>query len=217
LHVQNAAAVSEPVFEKRAGPSNPYDVIRTTGAIAIGDLTGVQAFTGAVISFACETPTPAFSRGPDLFVSSFSRTGDGLVDVVLADNDGALNLWENTGTVLTPAFEQRDGASNPFTGVQVEYSPQITLVDTNGDGLLDIVSGDAYGYNTWLVNNGTKTAPSFRAIEAAANPFKGKPFGARAHTHTHTHTHRQTHTHTGDYYGTGSALALGGRWFLLRF
>ena len=94
--------------------------------------------------------------------------GDGHLDLALGTGDGNIRVWYNSGTNTWPT--ESLGRDNPFKSIDVGNSASPNLVDLNGDGFLDLVSGrqetgDIY---VWF-NDGTNAWPT-RAT-GAANPF----------------------------------------------
>ena len=63
-----------------------------------------------------------------------SLAGD--LDLVVGDDGGKLNYFENTGTSTASAFVARTGSANPFDGIDVGYSSAPALGDIDGDGTL---------------------------------------------------------------------------------
>jgi hypothetical protein len=102
--------------------------------------------------------------------------GDGLLDAVIGTQDGTLHYLKNTGTASAPAFVEQIGAANPFNAIHTNILPSPTLVDLNGDGLLDVVLGTSTdGALHYFKNVGTAAAPLFTEQTGAANPFNGIP------------------------------------------
>ena len=63
-----------------------------------------------------------------------SLAGD--LDIVLGENHGDLNYFENTGTSTAPAFVQRTGSANPFDGIDIHTRSAPALGDLDNDGTL---------------------------------------------------------------------------------
>jgi len=92
--------------------------------------------------------------------------GDGLPDLIAAGNDNRLRYYANLGTRNSPVFgsyaivqENDDGA---FALPGHVYG-LIDIADWDGDGLLDLLTGDFEGELTWYRNTGDTRLPLFGA------------------------------------------------------
>ncbi len=121
---------------------------------------------GTMIAAENEVSMPAFA---DL-------DGDGDQDLISGSNYGDFLFYENVGTDTAPMFA--DLVSNPFGLDSVFYLSFPELVDLDGDGDFDLLSGEAYynpvtdenyGNFVFFENTGTATAPAFAA--PVTNPF----------------------------------------------
>ena len=95
--------------------------------------------------------------------------GDGRLDLVSGESYGTLRAWRNTGGGFTPLT----GSANPFSGIDVGAVSRPSFVDLDGDGRLDLVSGEVYGTLLAWRN----TASGFIALTGSANPFSGIDVG----------------------------------------
>ena len=91
---------------------------------------------------------------------------DGDMDLLSGVSFGFIFYFQNTGSASAPAFVA--GSPNPFGLADVGQVAMPTFVDLDGDGDLDIVSGEGYGNFLYFENTGT-SAPAFAA--ASSNPF----------------------------------------------
>ncbi len=105
--------------------------------------------------------------------------GDGDRDALVGSSDGNLRLFENTGSVKTPAFAAP--STNPFGLADVGASSQPTLVDVDDDGDLDACVGEATGKVLVFRNDGSATSPAFAS--PAINGFGLAAFGNHAAPH----------------------------------
>ena len=106
---------------------------------------------------------------------------DGLPDLIIATYDlhivsgvpthlGQVLYYENTGSTTQPSFTQRQGSANPFEALfgSSGLMADITIVDTNSDGLLDAYFISKNKPLQYFENTGTKTHPF---MTLGVNPF----------------------------------------------
>jgi hypothetical protein len=106
---------------------------------------------------------------------------DGDLDLFIGQANGTVLFYRNTGSSKAATFTA-DAA--PVEGVRAGRRAAPTVIDVDGDGLLDLVVGqENTGALTVFRNAGTRTAPRFVAHEtpsalAAPQPPVGVPFFA---------------------------------------
>ncbi len=103
--------------------------------------------------------------------------GDGDLDAVVGESQQALHYFANTGTSTAPAFVERTGTANPFSGLAVSTYGSPALADLDGDGDLDAVVGNDDGCLRTFANTGSSTAPAFAELTGTANPFAAVDVG----------------------------------------
>lgn len=133
------------VFTEQTGANNPFDGIIAETANGGDDYVGYYA-----------TPTFADIDGDgdcDLVFGAYYTTGD---------NNGFF-YYENNGGVFT----ELTGAANPFLDIADETYTAPVFVDIDGDGDLDLISGNEAGEIEYFENiGGTYTVQT-----GANNPF----------------------------------------------
>jgi hypothetical protein len=119
--------------------------------------------------FAAPQQDPFGLSNPSTFVTPAvtDLDNDGDLDVLIGDNYGVLNYFENTGTASAPAFEAP--VANPF-GLSSTYEYALPeFADLDNDGDLDLMVGDYNGNFQYFENTGTASIPAFTA--PVQNPF----------------------------------------------
>ena len=111
--------------------------------------------------------------------------GDGDLDLVAGSVSNGFDYFENTGTATSPTFVLRTGTQNPLNNYVVDNSePEYpiywdavnnysapALGDWDGDGDLDLISGNDSGRGTTCFENiGSDTTPEFVRLDE--NPFR---------------------------------------------
>lgn len=90
-------------------------------------------------------------------------TGDGLPDLIATGNDNLLRYYSNTGGRGSPEFATYIAAQGDGGVLTLPSSVggRMEIADWDGDGLLDLLTGDFHGVITWYRNTGTPGTPVF--------------------------------------------------------
>ena len=82
------------------------------------------------------------TRGTNTTPSFGDLDGDGLIDLVIGEASGTINLYRNVGTKTSPKFEL---VSDNFQNIKVGRRSAPVLADMDGDGHVDMLIGNAEG------------------------------------------------------------------------
>lgn len=139
----------------------------------------VPNFAGASTNpFSLSTvSTPGYPPG-SISNSFGDLDNDGDFDLLVQHyGDGEYVYFENIGTASVPNFAAAQ--YNPFslTSLGGTTYPNVTLVDLDNDGDLDVISGEYFGDFKYFQNTGNSSSPSFVAVET--NPFSLTDIGNR--------------------------------------
>jgi hypothetical protein len=91
--------------------------------------------------------------------------GDGDFDLIVGTDSGKLLVRTNTGTPKSPQFSpsvRKFNGRGGEAGFPAGYAMPV-VVDWDGDGVWDLVSGGKDGSVWWMRNEGTAKEPSFTA------------------------------------------------------
>jgi uncharacterized protein (DUF2141 family) len=189
-YFENTGTASAPVFTGRTGAANPFNGVDVgfRSAPSFADLDGdgdLDALVGAsdgVLHYFENTGTVSAAvftartgaanpfNGVNVGLRSAPTfadlDGDGDLDALVGEYDGILNYFENTGTASAPVFTARTGDANPFNGVDVGGYFTPTLADLDGDGDLDLLSGEGDGILNYVENTAVR-GPAITVVVTA--------------------------------------------------
>ena len=126
---------------------------------------------------------------PTIFWADLDNDDD--FDAVIGGKLGWFLYYENIGDENTPNLVVRTGAANPFNGLRVDgadegngliqYESSPLLIDWDGDGDLDLFSGNQISTVQYFENIGSASNPNFVERTGSANPFDGVIFSEDSH------------------------------------
>ncbi len=93
--------------------------------------------------------------------------GDGDMDLLVGEDYGAMQYFENTGSASNPQFAAPQ--ENPFGLVSTYEYAFPAFADLDGDGDMDLLVGEYYGAMQYFENTGSASNPQFAAPQE--NPF----------------------------------------------
>ena len=196
-YYENTGTASDPVYTERSGTANPLNGIdvNLNAAPTFADIDGdgdqdlvvgedqgalfyyENTGTASAPTYTARTGTANPFNGINVMIHSAPTfadiDGDGDPDLVVGEEDGVLNYYENTGTASTPTYTARAGTANPFNGIDVGLRSAPTFADIDGDGDQDLVVGEFIGTLRYYENTGTASDPVYTERSGTANPFNG--------------------------------------------
>ena len=135
----NVGSYSKPVFVDFDGDSDKDLVVGSSdGTLRYYRRDGFTTYTPLTGG---SNPFNGISVGYFSAPALADLDGDGDMDLVVGASSGVLRTFENTGS----GFDELTGSDNPFDGVFLPSHSTPTFGDFDGDGDLDLVTGDYYG------------------------------------------------------------------------
>ena len=148
------------------------NVVDGAGQVLGGGIGPLSALTGTA------NPFNGFNVGSFSAPAFVDLDGDGDLDLVSGGYNGTLLAWRSTGTSAAPVFTALSGSANPFNGIVTGFFSTPAFLDLDGDGDLDLVSGQPDGMLLAWRRDGSGAAPVFTALTGTANPFNGVDAGS---------------------------------------
>ncbi len=199
--LENTGPPGMPAFTLRTGAANPLDGF-DVGAFArpgMGDVDGdrdLDVIVGSqsngfdyfenvgttqdaqfALRLGADDPIPSgvgFSASAGLG----DVDGDGDLDLVSGSLGGEFHFFENA--IVEPAPRARLRSEDPLDAASVSSDARPALGDLDGDGDLDLVTGEFAGTFSVFENTGHAVAPIFTELTGAESPLDGEDVGFAA-------------------------------------
>ncbi len=187
---ENLGTSTSPAFVERTGTANPFNGV-DVGNLShpeLADLDG-DGDLDAVVGGSSEQVHYFENTGSSTVPLFVERTGtanpfvaigvgcpvpsladldrDGDLDALIGQCDGGLRWFRNTGSTSAPAFVERTGSANRFSGISLGGFSTPALVDFDGDGDLDALVGEAGGHLVFF-RSGVLFADGFESGDLSA-------------------------------------------------
>ena len=118
-----------------------------------------------------QNPLASITSGPYSAPEFGDLDGDNDLDLLVGNQNGRIDYYENTGTVTNPIFTQRADILNPLEGIKVFFASSPALADLDGDGDIDLILGNSRGSIDYYENDGTVNQPDFVQRSGMNNPL----------------------------------------------
>ena len=184
-YFENTGAATTPGFRQLTGAANPFgDItmgIRSTLALADldgdGDLdlavgteeggvhyhenTGTSSVPGFIHRTGEASPLDSVNGRSHSAPAFADIDHDDDFDLIVGNRFGHILYFENIGTPMVPDFTQRVLSDNPFFPFIVDQLVSPDIVDLDGDGSPDLVTGNQTGFITYFRNTGANASLEF--------------------------------------------------------
>ncbi|MCA9096342.1 MAG: VCBS repeat-containing protein, partial [Planctomycetaceae bacterium] len=162
-YYRNTGSATGPVFTEQTGTDNPLNGFDVNGASSsgfsaptLGDLDGdgdldlIAGLTDGTLKYyrntgtalaplftelsGTDNPLNGFDTGTDSAPTLGDLDGDGELDLIAGEDDGAFKYYRNTTVPVDDlGFIEQTGSGNPLDGVDAGSWSSLTLGDLDGD------------------------------------------------------------------------------------
>ena len=210
-YYKNTGSLTNSKFTEQNGTANPFSGIHVqryaspeswkNGNTGLMDLIVGETFgnikyyknTGSLINPKFTEQTGTSNPFNDIVagvtpVPVAWENSNGLMDLIVGNEDGKIKYYKNTGSLINPTFTEQTGTSNPFHGIDVENPESFgvalraaaPLAWKNSNGLMDLIIGNRDGIIKYYKQTDSLTNPKCTKQTGAANPFNSIDVGVQA-------------------------------------
>ncbi len=197
FYYENTGTIISPVYVEHIGATNPFDGIdvgiysnpifvdadgdgdedlvigRTAGFLQYYENIGTALTPNYIEQTGMANPFNLIDIGNSSAPAFVDIDSDGDQDLILGEEDGVINYFENVGTAAAPTYIQRLGSANIFDGIDIGLWSTPAFSDIDGDGDQDMVVGQNIGTFNYFENIGSAITPNFIERTGVENPFDG--------------------------------------------
>lgn len=178
LNSVTAGSYSEPTLADLDGDSDPDLIIGNDyGELYYFENTGTDGNPGLTRRTGVANPLNGVDVGSYSKPTLADLDNDGDFDLLVGNDSGSINYFENTGTPTNPAFTLRTGIDNPLENINVDSHSASSLADLDGDGDFDIVIWGWYGTIKYFENSSIDNVLSFTERTGSDNPLDDISYG----------------------------------------
>ncbi len=186
------------------------DMVGGSGSLQYFENTGTANNPVFVERAGAQNPFDGLTSGIFLHPDLIDYDGDGDIDLMLGNNAGGVEFYENTGTVTTPNYVLM--TQSPFDTIDVGQFSTTAFGDFDNDGVLEFLAGEYNGGFYYfepdypcptvnITNNQTtfcsNEGPIALTVDSTGGTFTGSgvtgtsfsPISAGIGTHTVTYTY----------------------------
>lgn len=143
----------------------------STGAVSYYENTGDSQNPTFIQRTGSDNPLNSVAAGEAATISFADIDFDLDLDVFIATASGGIEYWSNTGSSSSPSYSELTGLNNPLNSINIGNNPDLTFIDIELDGDLDIFIGHSAGTVAFIENTGNQTTAAYQQASSGDNPL----------------------------------------------